>query len=84
MIQCGANGPLKHNFHKKIGGQTHQINFKRKTFKDYSHREAEIYEEERFLDEKKEREEYEQLMALPDKNQREALKFASKILSETN
>ena len=67
MIDCGAKGALKHNFHKKIGGEVHQPIFKRKNNFNFSHNELHTYEEERYLEEEDEREKHDKLMALPDK-----------------
>ena len=52
MIDCGAKGALKHNFHKRIGGEVHQPNFKRKNNLNFSHDELHFYEEERYQEEK--------------------------------
>ena len=51
MIECGANGALKQNFHKKIGGEVNQLNFKRKTISNFSKNEMKVYDEERYYEE---------------------------------
>ena len=50
--------------------------------KNFSQNEMKVYQEERYFEELEEEEEYKQKMALPSKEERLSLKFASQMLIE--